>query len=101
MVAEQADGVTRSLGAPRDRNERPQGRCGHLAVRDEATTAGPAMTSAYFPTLEEIERIRHGAPALSPGHRRGSPAGRDGGRPRSNPPRGLKPLIAVNRPSRY
>jgi hypothetical protein len=62
MLAGRIDGATRNLGAPRDWDEQRQGRCGSLAVRHEETTAGPAMTSAWFPTEEEIARLRAGAP---------------------------------------
>ncbi|MCR4340138.1 MAG: hypothetical protein NUW01_09680 [Gemmatimonadaceae bacterium] len=55
-------GFTRFLGAPRDWDEAKDGHCGGLAIRDEKTTAGLGMTSAWFPTPEEIERIKAGAP---------------------------------------
>ena len=55
-------GATRVLGAPIDWDKGAQGGCGGLPVRDDATTAGPGMTSAWFPTMEEIERIKAGAP---------------------------------------
>ncbi|MDE2467738.1 MAG: hypothetical protein KGL35_03105 [Bradyrhizobium sp.] len=55
-------GATRSLGAPRDWDKDANGPCGTLAIRDEKTTAGDGMTSAWLPTSEEIERIREGAP---------------------------------------
>jgi hypothetical protein len=54
--------ATRVLGAPKDWNRDANGPCGNLPIRDEATTAGPGMTSAWFPTPEEIERIKDGAP---------------------------------------
>lgn len=53
---------TRILGAPQDWDEDTNGPCGGLAIRDENTTAGHGMTSAWFPTLEEIQRIVEGAP---------------------------------------
>ena len=62
MQAGRIDGATRNLGAPRGWDERRQGRCGGLAVRDQTTAAGPAMTSAWFPTEAEIARLRAGAP---------------------------------------
>ncbi len=55
-------GSTRTLGAPRDWDPKAQGPCGGLPIRDELTTAGPAMTSAWLPTPEEITRIAAGAP---------------------------------------
>lgn len=55
-------GATRNLGAPRDWDKDAHGPCGGLPIRDEKTTAGDGMTSAWFPTPEEIERIAAGAP---------------------------------------
>lgn len=55
-------GTTSVLGAPKDWDKTKQGSCGDLAVRSEMTSAGPGMTSAWFPTPEEIARIAAGAP---------------------------------------
>jgi hypothetical protein len=55
-------GATRNLGAPIDWDKDEQGPCGGLPIRDEPTSAGPSMTSAWFPTPEEIQRISEGAP---------------------------------------
>lgn len=55
-------GATRVLGAPSDWDKGSQGACSNLPVRDEATSAGPGMTSAWFPTPEEIARLALGAP---------------------------------------
>jgi hypothetical protein len=54
--------ATRNLVAPRDWIKDEQGSCGGLPIRDEPTTAGPGMVSAWFPTPEEIQRIVEGAP---------------------------------------
>lgn len=54
--------ATRNLGAPADWNKAESGPCGGLPIRDEDTTAGRGMVSAWFPTPEEIERIKEGAP---------------------------------------
>jgi hypothetical protein len=54
--------ATHVLGAPKEWDVEKHGHCGRLAVRVEKTTAGEGMTSAWFPTPEEIERIRKGAP---------------------------------------
>lgn len=62
MHAGRIANATRSLGAPKDWKVEERGHCDSLAIRDELTTAGQGMTSAWFPTLEEIERIRKGAP---------------------------------------
>lgn len=55
-------GATRDLSAPVDWVKEEQGPCCSLPIRDDSTTAGPGMTSAWFPTSEEIMRIVHGAP---------------------------------------
>ena len=55
---------TRYLGAPRGWEPDVSGPCGHLAIRDELTTAGPAMFSAWQPTPEEMARIAAGAPIV-------------------------------------
>ena len=54
--------ATRVLKAPADWVKDKQGPCSGLPIRDEPTTAGPGMTSAWYPTPEEIERIVAGAP---------------------------------------
>jgi len=54
--------MTRNLGAPIDWDRDANGPCGGLPIRDEDTTAGRGMTSAWFPTAEEIQRIVEGAP---------------------------------------
>ena len=55
-------GATRHLGAPEGWDKGRQGACGSLAVRDDDTSAGHGMTSAWFPTPAEIDRIARGAP---------------------------------------
>jgi hypothetical protein len=55
-------GCTRVLGAPQDWDVKVHGPCGGLPIRDEITTAGKGMTSAWFPTPDELERILAGAP---------------------------------------
>ncbi len=62
MQVGRINGAMRNLGAPADWNKGAQGPCGGLPVRDEMTTAGTGMTSAWFPTPEEVERIKAGAP---------------------------------------
>lgn len=56
------EGTTRVLGAPFDWDPKVNGHCGGLAIRDEITTAGQGMRSAWFPTAEEIDLIKAGAP---------------------------------------
>lgn len=54
-------GANRNLDAPVDWNEERDGKCGTLAVRVDW---GPpcSMTSAWYPTPEEIALIVKGAP---------------------------------------
>lgn len=56
------ENATRNLGAPAGWDEKANGPCGTLPIRDEKTTAGPGMTSAWFPTPAELERLAGGAP---------------------------------------
>jgi hypothetical protein len=53
---------TRTLGAPAGWDKDKDGPCGGLPIRDEETTAGMGMTSAWFPTDDEIKRLKLGAP---------------------------------------
>lgn len=61
MITARIIGHTRYLGAPVGWEPEKHGPCGHLAVRDISTHAGPAMQSAWEPTPSEIERIKAGA----------------------------------------
>jgi hypothetical protein len=61
MMPARVYGATRHLKAPSDWNKDEDGPCGGLPIRDEKTTAGPGMTSAWQPTVEEIERLKAGA----------------------------------------
>lgn len=61
MIPAMIGGATRRLGAPADWDKQRDGHCGGLAVRDERTTAGPGMTSAWQPTPEELARLNAGA----------------------------------------
>lgn len=49
MIVGMIAGATRNLGAPRDWDKAKDGPCGGLPIRDEQTTAGPGMTSAWQP----------------------------------------------------
>jgi hypothetical protein len=51
----------RYLGAPLGWKPDENGPCGHLAIRDMDTTAGPAMMSLWEPTPDELERLNAGA----------------------------------------
>ena len=64
MIAGRIRNATRYLGAPPGWRPETHGHCGHLAIQDHPTTAGPAMMSAWEPTPEEITRIVAGAPVL-------------------------------------
>jgi hypothetical protein len=61
MLVGMIAGATRNLGAPADWDRNTQGICGGLPIRDDATTAGPGMTSAWHPTPEELARLNAGA----------------------------------------
>ena len=54
--------ATRILNAPKNWNKERDGICGTLPIRDEETTAGITMVSAWYPTPEEMGRILAGAP---------------------------------------
>jgi len=54
--------ASRTLNAPRNWDKAVDGACVGLPVRDEMTAAGAAMTSAWYPTPEEIARIVADAP---------------------------------------
>jgi hypothetical protein len=56
--------ATRYLGAPRDWVPEKNGECGFLPIRDEVTSAGPSMLSAWELTPEEMARIAAGAPII-------------------------------------
>lgn len=56
-------GATRYLGAPA--NWKDDGRdkhCGYLAIRDEVTNVGHAMTSAWELEPHEVAALAQGAP---------------------------------------
>ena len=54
--------ATRTLGAPLDWDRETDGYCGKLPIRDEVTSAGRTMISAWYPTPEERGRLQQGAP---------------------------------------
>jgi hypothetical protein len=64
VIAASIEGRTRYLGAPADWVPDERGPCGRLAIRDEITTAGLSMASAWEPTPEEIDRISKGAKVI-------------------------------------
>lgn len=56
-------GATRNLGAPPNWNAPVDGECGTLPILDSRLEGGtPAMTSAWQPTIEEIDAIVAGNP---------------------------------------
>lgn len=54
MIGNRHPNTTRDLGAPADWEPSEHGRCGHLAIIDIETQAGPAMQSVWEPTPEEL-----------------------------------------------
>jgi hypothetical protein len=62
MHAGRIQGFTRVLGPPEGWDKVVRGACGSLVIRDEDTVAGHGMTSAWFPTPEELKRVLAGAP---------------------------------------
>ncbi len=61
MRAIRVAGMTRYLGAPPGWKDEGK-QCGYLAIRDEKTNVGPAMTSAWELEPHEIEALAKGAP---------------------------------------
>lgn len=56
-------GATRYLGAPADwKDDGRDKSCGYLSIRDETTTVGPAMTSAWELEPHEVAAMTKGAP---------------------------------------
>ena len=55
-------GATRTFYAPDDWDEAVSGPCDPLAIRDDVFDGVPCMTSAWFPTEEELQRMCEGAP---------------------------------------
>lgn len=56
---------SRVLGAPPDWNEKRDGWCGGLPVKDQPTDTGVnQMISAWEPTPDELARLNAGAPVL-------------------------------------
>lgn len=56
-------GATRNFGAPVGWEKDKHGTCGGLPIRDEMHRPGlPSMVSAWFPTPDELARLRDGAP---------------------------------------
>jgi hypothetical protein len=62
MLIGRVAGATHVLGAPRNWDEDRAGKCNPLVVRKDMSEAGPVMTSAWFPTADELDRLIAGAP---------------------------------------
>jgi hypothetical protein len=62
MIPGRIEHATRTLGAPEGWDEARDGPCSGLAIRDESVGGLPIMTSAWFPTPDELARIAAGAP---------------------------------------
>lgn len=59
------EGFTTTLGEPKDWNEERDGKCMGLPVRMEVINDSlPSLTSAWFPTPEELKNLNLGAPVL-------------------------------------
>lgn len=56
------NGATRTFVRPDDWDEAVHGPCDPLAIRDEVIDGLPCMTSAWFPTDEQLQRMCEGAP---------------------------------------
>jgi hypothetical protein len=54
--------ATRVLGAPDNWEELTTAPCIGLPIREGEVAGLPAMTSAWFPTPDEIDRLISGAP---------------------------------------
>lgn len=64
MIAASIEGRTRYLGKPLGWEPERDGHCGSLAVRDEITSAGHSMASAWEPTPEELDKLNRGAKVI-------------------------------------
>lgn len=64
MIIGRIQGATRVLGKPIDWDqEHPDTSCGSLPILDVGPEhGGPFMVSAWFPSPEEVERLRAGQP---------------------------------------
>jgi len=60
MIAARHPNATRYLGAPAGWVPDEQGTCGHLAVADIPTSAGPGMDSIWEPTPAELRALNRG-----------------------------------------
>lgn len=60
MISKRHPHTTRYLGAPKGWEPDEQGPCGHLAISDIPTTAGPAMQSLWEPTPDELAQLNAG-----------------------------------------
>ena len=59
MIPGAIQGATKSYGKPAGMTD---DECGSLLVREGHEGDWPTMTSAWYPTPEEVERLRAGAP---------------------------------------
>jgi hypothetical protein len=56
-------GATRYLGAPLEwKDDGRDKSCGYLAIRDERSSIGEQMTSAWELEPDEVDRLAKGAP---------------------------------------
>lgn len=61
MIVERIADATRVLHKPADWDDKANGRCGGLPIRDEIINGVPFMASAWSPTPEELARLNAGA----------------------------------------
>lgn len=65
MIPGRIEGTTQVLGAPKDWNAERDGPCGGLPIRVERIDEGRMMiSSAWFPTAEELLLLQAGAPVI-------------------------------------
>lgn len=62
MIPGRIAGATHAFRATKGWDRTREGACGTLILRADQTCAGPGLTSAWYPNLDEIERIARGAP---------------------------------------
>lgn len=62
MIPGRIAGATRHIGAPAGWDKEKEGPCAALSVRDVQTASGNTMSSAWFPTPEELHNLVAGAP---------------------------------------
>lgn len=57
MIPARIEGATRFLGAPKDWDEKRDGSCGTLPIKDYQDEQGEYMLSAWTPTPAELDQL--------------------------------------------